>query len=186
MMRVKKSAIKDRYLFIDIYGDTALMNIINDIIIYPPEVFKSKKREKFYWRTVRDVKLTLPYAKMICRTLIETYEYIETLPTTKEREAYLKDMEDAIFEQYKPQFKRFTLSQGKMMIKLINRETNQSSYHIIRAFLGSFRATFWQAFGRLLGANLKTDWNPDKDSDDAMIERICTQIEQGISPLSHK
>ncbi len=186
MMRVTNNVYQDRYLFIDIYGDTALMNIINNITIYPPEKFKSKRREKFYWRTVRDVKITLPYAKMIYRTLVETYEYIETLPTQEERETYLKGMEDAIFEQYKPQLKRLTLSQGKLLIRLINRETNQSSYHVIKAFLGSFRASFWQTFGRLLGANLKSEWNPDKNSDDAMIDRICTQIEMGISPSIKK
>ncbi|MFI3239157.1 MAG: DUF4294 domain-containing protein [Bacteroidales bacterium] len=186
VMSVTNPVIKDRYYFVDIYGDTALMNIINNITVYPPEKFKSKKREQFYWRTVRDVRITLPYAKMIYRTLVETYEYIETFPTQEEREAYLKDMEHEIFEQYKPQLKRLTLSQGKLLIRLINRETNQSSYHIIKAFLGSFRAGFWQTFGRFFGANLKTEWNPEKNSDDAMIDRICTQIEQGISPSMRK
>lgn len=179
VMSINNEFIKDKYYFLDSYGDTALMNIISDITIYPPMHFKNKRRERFYWRTVRDVQITLPYAKMIYRTLVETYEYIETFPTQEEREAYLNSMEHEIFEQYKPQLKRLSLRQGKLLIRLINRETNQSSYDIIKAFLGSFRAGFWQTFGRFFGANLKSEWNPEKNSDDALIDRICTQIEQG-------
>lgn len=79
-------------------------------------------------------KKTLPYAKLICETLIETYEYIETFPTQEEREKHLKEMEGAVFEQYKPVLKKFTKSQAKMLIKLIKRETNQSSYNILKLF----------------------------------------------------
>ena len=142
--------------------------------------FKNKKEEEFYWRTVRDVKLTLPYAQLICATLLETYEYIETFPTTKEREDYLKRMEKAIFDQYKPVLKRFSKRQANMLCKLIKRETNQSGYNIIKAFLGSFRATFWQTFGRFFGVNLKVDFKPDKDHKDAIIERVASAVEIGV------
>ena len=79
---------------------------------------------------MRDVKLTLPYAKLIAETLIETYEYIETFPTKKEREDYLKQMEKSLFEQYKPILKRFSRRQARVLVKLIQRETHQSSYDI--------------------------------------------------------
>ncbi len=69
------------------------MLVLADVTVYPPLKFKNKKEEEFYWKTVRDVKKTLPYAKLICETLIETYEYIETFPTQKEREEHLKKME---------------------------------------------------------------------------------------------
>ena len=176
----QQAAVKGRYHFITEEGDTALMVVLNNITYYPPLKFKNKKQEQFYWRTVRDVKKTLPYAKLICETLIETYEYIETFPTQKEREAHLSAMEKAVFEQYKPVLKKFTKSQAKMLVKLINRETNQSSYSILKAFLGSFRASFWQTFGRLFGVNLKASWNPDKNDDDAIIERVATYVEQGL------
>lgn len=160
-------------------GDSTLMLVLNPITCFPEEKFKNKKQEEFYWRTVRDVKKALPYAKLIAATLIETYEYIETLPTKEEREDHLKAMEDALFKQYKPELKRFSRRQARILVKLIYRETNQPTYGIIKAFLGSFRATFWQAFGKLFGVSLKADWKPDKDPDDAMIERICIRIEQG-------
>lgn len=160
-------------------GDTVLVLVFNEITVYPPLKFKNKKQEEFYWRTVRDVKKALPYARLITATLLETYEYIETFPTQKEREEHLKKMEGAVFEQYKPVLKKFTKSQAQMLIKLINRETNQSSYNILKAFLGSFRAGFWQTFGRFFGVNLKTSYNPDKDRKDAIIERVATMVELG-------
>lgn len=161
-------------------GEDRLMLVLSEVTVFPPLKFKNKKEEKFYWKTVRDVKKTLPYAKLICETLIETYEYIETFPTQKEREAHLKKMEGAVFEQYKPVLKRFTKSQAQMLIKLINRETNQSSYNILKAFLGSFRAGFWQTFGRFFGVNLKTSYKPDKNRKDAIIERVATLVELGM------
>ncbi len=163
----------------ELSGDTVTMVVMHNITVYPPLRFKNKKQEKFYWRTVRDVKKTLPYAKLICATLLETYEYIETLPTQAEREAHLKQMEHDIFEQYKPELKKFTRSQANMLVKLIQRETSQRGYDIIKAFLGSFRAGFWQTFGRLFGVNLKGTYQPDKNSDDAIIERVCVGVEQG-------
>lgn len=164
---------------IDEQGDTILVLMLHEITCFPPMVFKNKKDEDFYWRTVRDVRLTLPYAKLISETLIETYEYLLTFPTQKEREAYLKKIEKDLFEQYKPILKRFSKRQAKILIKLVQRETNQSSYDIVKAFLGTFRATFWQGFGKLFGVSLKSDFNPSKNKEDAIIERIATGIEEG-------
>ena len=168
------------YYVTEMNGEEVTMIVLNDVVCYPPLIFKNKKEEEFYWRTVRDVKLTLPYAKLICSTLLETYEYIETFPTVKEREAYLKRMESAIFEQYKPVLKKFSKNQANMLCKLIKRETNQSGFNIIKAFLGSFRATFWQTFGRFFGVNLKVDFKPEKDHKDAIIERVAAHVELGV------
>lgn len=167
------------YYYTDIDGEQVRMVVLNNVTVYPPIKFKNKKEEQFYWRTVRDVKRTLPYAKLICATLLETYEYIETFPTQQERERYLKQMEKSLFEQYKPVLKKFTRSQATMLCKLIKRETDQSGYNIIKAFLGSFRAGFWQTFGRLFGVNLKVDYRPATDRKDAIIERIATGVELG-------
>ena len=154
--------VRGRYHFVSEEGDTAIMVVLNNITYFPPLKFKNKKQEQFYWRTVRDVKRTLPYAKMIAETILETYEYMETLPSQEERQRHLQQMEKEVFNQYKPQLKKFTKSQGKMLVKLITRETNQSSYSILKAFLGTFRAGFWQTFGRFFGVNLKSDFRPDK------------------------
>lgn len=165
---------------IDNDGDSVVVIHLAEITVYPPLKFKNRKQEEFYWRTVRDVKLTLPYAKLIAETLIETYEYIETFETQAEREQYLKDMEKSIFDQYKPVFKRFSKRQAKVLIKLIQRETHQTSYEIVRAFLGSFRANFWQGFGRLFGVSLKGEFKPDRDENDAILDRVARGVEQGV------
>ena len=160
-------------------GEQTIWIDLLPVIVYPNERFRNKAEEQFYWRTVRDVKRTLPYAKLINRTLQETYEYLGTFDTKNEKDAYLKSFEKDLYKQYKPIMKKMTKSQGKMMIKLINRETNQNSYSIVKAFMGTFRAGFWQTFGRFFGVNLKTGYNPQGDKNDAMIERICVRVEQG-------
>ncbi|MDE6234880.1 MAG: DUF4294 domain-containing protein [Muribaculaceae bacterium] len=164
---------------IDEHGDTCRLYFIREIVVYPPMKFKNKKEEDFYWRTVRDVRKTLPLAKLCYSTLCETYEYIQTIPDKKKREAHLKRLEKDIFEQYKPTIKTMTKNQGKILLKLINRETDQSSYNIVKAFLGSFRAGFWQTFGRFFGMNMKAGFDPAKNKEDATIDRIATLIEQG-------
>ena len=175
-----QSVFRGKYHKVTEEGDTVLVLVFNDITVYPELRFKNKKQQQFYWRTVRDVKKTLPMAKLISETLLETYEYIETFPTQAERERYLKEMEGAIFRQYKPVLRKFTKSQARMLVKLIQRETNQSGYDILRAFLGGFRATFWQGFGRLFGVNLKGRYNHDTNDKDAIIERVCVAVEQGL------
>lgn len=176
---VVKRYIQSVGVKVDEEGDTVPVFNLRGITVFKKWDFKNKKEEDFYWRTVRDVKLTLPYAKLIAETLIETYEYIETFPTQKEREKYLKDMESSIFKEYKPVLKRFSRRQAKVLIKLVERETHQTSYEIVKAFLGSFRATFWQGFGKLFGVSLKTEYRPAKDREDAMLERIACAVEEG-------
>ena len=170
---------RGRYHKVTEEGDTVMVIVFNDITVFPELKFKNRKQQEFFWRTVRDVKKALPYAKLICETLLETYEYIETFPTQEERERYLKQMESEVFNQYKPALKRFSKNQARMLVKLIQRETDQSGYDILKAFLGSFRAGFWQGFGRLFGVNLKGQYNPSKNETDAIIERVCVLVEQG-------
>ena len=163
----------------DEVGDSILVLHLREIVVFPPMKFKNRRQEEFYWRTVRDVKLTLPYAKLIAEPLVEPSEYISTFPTQAEREAYLKEMESSLFEQYKPILRRFSKRQAKVLIKLVQRETNQTSYEIVRAFLGTFRASFWQGFGRLFGVSLKSEFKPHSDANDAIIERVAVCVEQG-------
>lgn len=159
-------------------GDTIPIVYLKDVIVYPEYKFKNKKEEQHYWKLVRDVKKTLPLAKIVHATLLETYEYMETLPNDKAREEHLKRMEKELFEEYKPTLKKLTLSQGKLLIKLIDRECNQSSFNLVKAFLGSFRAGFWNLFAGMFGASLKSDYDPK--GKDAMIERVAILVERGL------
>ena len=168
-----------RYKIKDHFNDSIWMYVFNVRTVMPPMTFKNKAQEEFYWRTVRDVKKTLPYAKMAFKALVETYEYIQTIPDPKDRERHLKTLEKDIVAQYKPAIMKMTKGQGKVLLKLIHRETRQKGYDIVKAFLGSFRAAFWNTFGSFFGMNLKAGYNPEKNEEDAIIERIAIMVEQG-------
>ncbi len=159
-------------------GDSMKVVVLPDVVVFPPFEFRNEKEEAQYRKLVRDVKKTLPYAKLIYSTLIETYEYIETLPDEKSRERHLKRMEKELFAQYKPILKKMTLSQGKLLIKLIDRECNQTSYDLVKAFLGPFRAGFWNIFAGMFGASLKSDYDPL--GKDAGTERVVLLVETGV------
>lgn len=159
-------------------GDTIAVVNLREVYIFPQRKFKNKREQAKYNKLVRDVKHTLPYAKMVYETLIETYEYIETLPTEKAKQEHLKRMEKELFAEYKPVLKKLSLSQGKLLIKLIDRECNQSSYNLVKAFLGSFRAGFWNLFAGLFGASLKTEYDPY--GKDALTEQVVILVENGL------
>ena len=158
-------------------GDTIPYITLRNVYIYPRIKFKSKKQERYYWKLVRDVKKTLPLAKEIRRAVMETYEYMETLPDTKSRERHMKAVEKGLKEQYTARMKKLTFSQGKLLIKLVNRECNQSSYQLVKAFMGPFKAGFYQTFAALFGASLKKEYHPEDD--DKLIERIAVLVENG-------
>ena len=158
-------------------GDTIPYITLKNVFIYPQLVFKSKKQQKYYYKLVRDVKKTLPLAKEINRAVIETYEYIETLPNTKAKNKHIKMVEKGLKQQYTPKMKKLTFSQGKLLIKLVDRECNQSSYQLVKAFMGPFKATFYQAFAALFGASLKKEYHPENE--DKMIERVIVLVENG-------
>lgn len=159
-------------------GDSLMLVVLPDIPVYPPMVFNNEKQITAYNRLVRDVKKTLPYAKMIYATLIETYEYIEKMPDSQTRNKHIKRMEAELFEQYKPELKKLTLTQGKLLIRLVDRECNQTSYSLAKAFLGPLRAGFWNIFAGMFGANLNSGWEPEGKDADA--ERVVRLVEAGI------
>lgn len=123
------------------------------------------------WRRIRDVKKVYPYAKYVAATIIETYEYMQTLPE-KEQEPHLKRVEKELKKEMEPKMRDLTLNQGSLLIKLINRQCGMTGYQLIQSFLGGFRAWTWQIFARIMGANLKSIYNPLEDPDDALTERI--------------
>lgn len=158
-------------------GDTIPSMRMPTLYIYKPLKFKNKKKQQEYNRLVRNVKKTLPIAKEVNRAIIETYEFLQTLPDEKARQKHLTLVEKSVKEQYTPRMKKLTLAQGKLLIKLINRETSSSSYELVKAFLGPFKAGFYQAFAAIFGASLKKEYHPEEE--DAMIEQIVLLVESG-------
>lgn len=163
---------------VDLYdGDTIPVIHLPNVYIYNPPEFKNRRQERFYWRTVRDIKKTLPIAREVRGIIIETYEYLLTIPEEKAREAHLSAVEKGMLEQYTPQMKKLTFNQGKMLIKLVDRECQQTGYELIKVFMGSFKANFYQAFAALFGASLKKEYDPELE--DAEIEEIIFWIDNG-------
>ncbi len=158
-------------------GDSVLLMRMNNVYVYPVMELKSDKQRKAFNRLVTNVKKVLPMAKEVNKIIIETYESLQTIPDKKSRDAHMKKVEDEIYQRYKPQMKKLTYSQGKLLIKLVNRECNSSSYDIVKAFMGPIRAGFWQAFAWTFGASLKKKYKPD--STDRLTERVVLMVEAG-------
>lgn len=158
-------------------GDTIATFNLPVLHVFKPLRFYSQDQEQAYRRLVRDVKKTLPYAQTVASTLMETYNYMETLPDEKSKARHLKQMEKDLYKEYKPELKKLTLQQGKLLLKLITRECNTNSYQLIDAFLGGFSATFWNSFAHVFGASLKSDYDPE--GEDALTERVCIMVERG-------
>ena len=158
-------------------GDTIASLRMPTLYVFKPMNFKNNKQRQQYNRLVHNVKKTLPIAKEVNRAIIETYEFLLTLPDDKAREKHLQAVEKSVKEQYTPRMKKLTLSQGKLLIKLINRETDSSSFELVKAFLGPFKAGFYQAFAAIFGASLKKEYHPE--GEDAMIEQIVLLVESG-------
>lgn len=159
-------------------GDTLLYGYIPNVTIFPPLVFKNEKEMLEYSKLVRDVKKALPYAKMVAASVIETYEYMETLPDEKTKQKHLEQVQKFMMDEYKPKLKKFSRSQSKILIKLIDRECNTTSYNIVKSLIGSFKAGLYNVFAGLFGNSLKTEYDPK--GKDKLIERIAIQIEEGV------
>ena len=130
-----------------------------------------------YNRLVYNIKKVLPIAKEVNKIIVETYEYLETLPNKKAKDEHMKLVEKSIKKEYTPRMKKLTYSQGKLLIKLVYRECNSSSYNLVQAFLGPVKAGFYQAFAWAFGASLKKDYDPN--GVDRLTERVVLQVEAG-------
>ena len=158
-------------------GDSVLFMQMNNVYVYPVMELKSEKQRRAFNRLVNNVKKVLPIAKETNQIIIETYEYLQTLPDQKSRDEHMKKVEKEIYQKYKPRMKKLTYSQGKLLIKLVNRECNSSSYDIVKAFMGPIRAGFWQAFAWTFGASLKKEYKPE--TKDRLTERVVLMVEAG-------
>ena len=158
-------------------GDTIPSITLQTVYIYKPLTFKNKRQYNSYRKLIRDVKKVYPISKEIHNIILETYEFLMTLPDEESRQKHIKMVEKGIKEQYTPRMKKLTFSQGKLLIKLVDRQNNQTSFELVRAFMGPFKAGFYQTFAALFGASLKKEYDPE--GKDQMVERIITLIESG-------
>lgn len=161
-------------------GDTVPTFEMMEVTIYGRREYPTARKQRKYDKLTRNVVKMYPIALEVKAILVETYLYLQTLPDDKAREEHLEKVEKGVWDQYLPVMKRCTLAQGKILIKLIDRECNQTSYDLIKAFIGGFKAKFYQTFAALFGASLKKEYDPEHDDEDAMIEEIIWMIDNDM------
>ncbi|WP_337775494.1 DUF4294 domain-containing protein [Prevotellamassilia timonensis] len=145
---------------------------------YAPLTFKNDRERAEYNRLVYNVKKVLPWAKLAKLTIIETVEVLDQLPDKRSRDAHIKEVERGLKAQYGPALKKLTRSQGRLLIKLVNRECNQTGYAIAKAFIGPFKANLYQGIAVLFGNSLNKKYDPD--GDDRYTERVVRMVEAGL------
>ena len=145
--------------------------------VYAPIKFKNERQRREFNKLVNNVKRVLPIAQRVNSIIEETYEVLEMLPDKKSKQKHIANVEKDIWRQYEPEMKKLTYSQGKLLIKLIDRECNQNSYEIVKAFFGPAKATFAQVFAWTFHASLKKEYDPEED--DKLIERVVLLVENG-------
>jgi hypothetical protein len=157
-------------------GDTIPHITFPTLHKYPPRPYKSKRAKQKYERLVYNVKRVYPLARMVRQTILETYELLQLLPES-EREAHLKRVEKGLMEQYGKQFRKLNRTQGRLLVKLVDRECNNTGYALTKAFLGHTRANVYQGIALLFGNSLNKHYDPE--GEDREVERIVLLIESG-------
>lgn len=140
--------------------------------------FKSEKEKQAYLKLKRDVRRAYPYA-VLASVKLKEYDAIMANLSEKERGPYLKKAEKELRQQFEEDLKKLTMNQGKILIRLIDRETGKSTYRVIKEYRGTFQAFMWQSIGMLWGNNLKTKFDPTK-GEDKLIEEIIQEIQDNV------
>ncbi len=144
-----------------------------------PEVeilaFKSKEDKNAYYILKRRVLKVYPYALIAKKKLDEIKSNLENIPKRRKKKQYTKEVTKWVKEEYTDRLKSLTMNEGKILVKLIYRETNTTSYDIVKSYRGSFNAFFWQTMAKLWDNNLKTQYDPVNIREDMLIEHILIQ-----------
>lgn len=158
-------------------GDTIPVIYYDEIYIWGNKSFRNSAESKQWERLVRNVKKTYPYAKLAGIKFNEYNVKMADVKSEKVKKDMMKQAEAELEAQFGGELKELTNTQGKILLKLIDRQTSNCSYDIVKEFRGRFRAFFYQSFARIFGYNLKVKYDPL--GADADIERIVLMIENG-------
>ena len=159
-------------------GDTVYYVNLHEIVVRAPRKFKSAAEERQFWRLVYNVKKVYPYAKLSGHKLAELNQKYLTITSEKERKAYAKKVEEDLKEEFEGELRKLTITQGRILLRLVDRETGNTTFEILKEFRGSLQAVFWQTIAKIFGSNLKTQYDPSS-GEDMTIEKIIYQIEEG-------
>jgi hypothetical protein len=163
---------------LDENGDT-VVNILNyTCMIVADRTFKNDKEKKKWDKLKRDVQKAYPYAVLARMKLSEMDAQLANIKGEKERKAFNEKCEKELIDQFEKDMRQLTMSQGKILMKLLDRETGSTTYQIIKERRGTFSAFMWQSVAIVFGNDLKDDYDPE--GDDAKIEEIVQLIELGL------
>ncbi|MDE5739995.1 MAG: DUF4294 domain-containing protein [Bacteroidaceae bacterium] len=151
--------------------------MFSDFYVFRPLIFKNAAQARKYYKIANNIKKVYPIACEIQQTVNRTIAHMDSLPTKREKDAYLKQQEKELKALYYPKLKKLTFAQGKLLIKLIDRQCDMTGYELIKKYMGSFKAGFYNAFASLFGASLKKEY--DAEVDDRLTERAILLIESG-------
>lgn len=158
-------------------GDTLPLINLAPAEIFAPLSPEAAEKLKAYLKLRRDVLRAYPYAKLAAEKLKFINDSVAKIPGERARKKFIKSYENELKSQFEKDLKKLTVTQGRILIKLIDRETGSTSYYLVKELRGSLQAFFWQGLARLFGSNLKTEYNAA--GNDAVIESIVQQIERG-------
>jgi hypothetical protein len=158
-------------------GDTIFVTNLEEAVIQPRKRSAATRDYRQYRKLIYNVKKVYPYAKLAGAKFEEVNAHMQTLKTGREQREYIKQVEEELLKQYEEDLKNLTITQGRILIKLIDRETSKTSYEVVKDLRGSFQAAFWQAIARIFGSNLKTEFDPE--GEDKVLNEIMIMIENG-------
>jgi len=159
-------------------GDTLYIGYIDDVYVFSRPRNNSKRDLKKLTRLIYNVKKVYPYSQIAKLKYYEINQNLAKLNTEKERKEYLKKVEKELFKEYEDEIRSLTITQGRILLKLIDREIGKSSYTLLKEYRGAITASFWQAIARIFGTNLKARWDPE--GEDKLLNEIVILIEAGI------
>ena len=144
----------------------------------PVRKYARKPDMRRYARMVRAVKRVYPLAEEARSLMASMEQELLALNSKKQQKLYIKGIEKRLVREYTPVIKKMTIYDGKVLLKLIDRQVDNTAFDIIKEFRGGFEAGMWQALAKIFGNNLKTDYDPEKD--DQLLERVVTLYEKGL------
>jgi len=179
---------EDRFRAYVFEGEMFMVGSLDPIDIvdtYPTktQIRKGRRRIAKFTKLRFNIHRTYPYAVRVGEVMADANEHLEQLYDKKERKAYLKSKEAELFDRYEQDLRKMTRSQGKVLVKLISRQTGNSTYSLIKDTKSGASAFLWQTVGKLFGINLKDDYDPEEDQ---MIEAVVHELERGGYNIAYR
>lgn len=163
-------------------GDTIPVITLNNFQVQSKRTWKSRAEYNRFKRLEKKVIKVYPFAHLAAQKLEFYAIQLEAVESEKEKKRFYKKIEQEIKEEYEGELRKLTVSEGRILIKLLDRETGNTSYTLVSELRGKFSAFFWQGLARVFGHNLKSKYDPE--GEDREIEFIVTRIENGLLTLN--